>query len=515
VPQLAGTNFRNSWGNRPVDQVLEFIRSAMPMPPGAGRSLTDDEYVAVTAYIMRQNGVEAGTVPLTMSSEGGLAMAQGEELVTAGITPVPGIPGSMPSDRAINSVPEYGEFSETPTGFTRTYSPVENFTPVSDLELRDPPPGEWLHPRGNLGAWGYSPLSQINTENVHQLELAWVWGMEDGIRSQPAPLVRGGIMYLPNWGNTIQALDAATGDLLWEYRRTFPYGTTPAGQVRVRTLAIWDDMIYVATHDAFMTALDARTGVVLWETELADSNLNFENTSGPVIANGKVINGINGCTDLIAEKCFITAHDARTGEELWRTYTIPRPGEPGGDTWGGLPLELRGGADVWNIGSYDPELGLVYFGVSQMKPRSPASRGTVRTKKDSFLYTNSTLALDENTGEIVWYYQYVPDESLDMDEAMEQVLVDVDGVPTLFQIGKHGILWKLDRRDGKFLDLTETVFQNILELDRETECRRVSTGHTRCQARRCPGRTAISASWPRMTCGRLKRSGASNNVRPS
>ena len=465
APQLAGTNFRNSWGGRPAAQMLQYMRSSMP--PGGEGSLTDDEYSAITAYIMSQNGVDPGTTPLSFASEGGLAMAEGAVLATGGTTPVPGRAGSMPSPGGRNAVPDYGELSETPTGFTRTFRRVEGFTPVTDAELRSPPDGEWLNPRGNLGSWGYSPLSQINTENVHRLELAWVWGMEDGTRSQPAPLIRDGVMFLPNWGNTIQALDAATGDLLWEYRRIFPEGMR-GGRGRARTLAIWGDMIYVSTNDAQVIALDARSGVLQWEARLAAPNLGYENTSGPIIANGKVINGINGCTRLIPESCFITAHDAQYGDELWRTFTIARPGEPGGDTWGGLPWELRGGGDVWNTGSYDPELGLVYFGVSGMKPRPAVSRGTVRTEADSILYSSSTLALDENTGRIVWYRQYVPDESLDMDEAMEQVLLDIDDQPVLFQIGKHGILWKLDRRDGRFLGLKETVFQNILELDYET-----------------------------------------------
>ena len=465
APQLAGINFRNVWGNRVATQLLQYILSSMP--PGGEGSLTDVEYSAIAAYIMSQNGVDPGTTPLSFSSEGGLAMVEGAVLATGGTTPVPGVAGSIPSPGGRNSVPAYGERSETPTGVTRTFQRLEGFTLVTDAELRNPPDEEWLNPRGNLGSWGHSPLSQINTENVHRLELAWVWGMEDGTRSQPAPLIRNGVMFLPNWGNTIQALDAATGELLWEYRRNFPDGMS-GGRGRVRTLAIWEDMIYVSTNDAQVIALDARSGVLRWEAKLAEPDLGYENSSGPIVANGKVINGINGCTRLIPESCFITAHDARTGEELWRTFTIARPGEPGGDTWGGLPFELRGGGDVWNTGSYDPELGLVYFGASQMKPRAPVSRGTVRTEADSILYSSSTLALDENTGRIVWYRQYVPDESLDMDEAMEQVLMDIDNQPVLLQIGKHGILWKLDRRDGRFLGLKETVFQNILELDYET-----------------------------------------------
>ena len=249
------------------------------------------------------------------ASSGGMAMAPGAMLVTDGTTPVPGVAGSIPSPWGRDAVPEYGELSETRTGVTRTCRPLENFRPVSDAELREPSAGDWLNPRGNLGSWGYSPLDQINTENVHRLELVWVWGMEDGTRSQPAPLIREGVMFLPNWGNTIQALDAAGGDLLWEYRRTFPDGMS-GGRGRVRTLAIWEDMIYVSTNDAYLVALDPRTGVVRWEAQLAAPGLGYENSSGPVVANGKVINGINGCTRLIPESCFITAHDGRTGEEL-------------------------------------------------------------------------------------------------------------------------------------------------------------------------------------------------------
>ncbi len=464
--QLAGNDFRRNWGPRPVAEFLGYISRAMP--PGGAGGLTAEEYTAIAAYIMRQNGVAAGATALTLASPGGLVTAAGASLAVDGpalVPPVPGTPGTGPSPWGVNSVPDFGSYSTTPTGTTWTFRRVDSFRPVSDDQLQDPPPGEWLNARGNLGSWGYSSLDQINTETVGRLRLAWVWGMEDGTRSQPTPLVRDGLMFLPNWGNTIQALDAATGDLIWEYRRTFPEGMS-GGRGRVRTLAIWEDLIFVSTNDAYVVALDATTGVVRWESALARSDLGYENTSGPVIANGKVINGISGCTRLIEESCFITAHDARTGRELWRTFTIARPGEHGGETWGDLPWELRGGGELWNVASYDPDLGLVYFGVAQAKPWAAVSKGLAMT--DSTLYTNSTIALDENTGRIIWYRTYVPNESLDLDEAMEQVLVDIDGVPSLLQIGKHGILWKLDRRDGSFLGLKETVYQNILELDYET-----------------------------------------------
>ena len=282
--------------------------------------------------------------------------------------------------------------------------------------------------------------------------------MENG-RSQQAPLVRDGVLFLSNPGNVVQALDAADGTPLWEYRRRFAGG--PRGQLR--TLAIWEDMVFVATADAHMVALDAATGTVRWETRIADPEKGYSNSTGPIVADGRVINGINGCGRFHDESCFITAHDARTGRELWRTYTVARPGEPGGDTWGDLSFGLRGGADVWMTGSWDPELGLVYFGTAQAKPWVAASRGL--TTADSTAYANSTLALRVEDGSIAWYYIHVPGESLDMDEALERVLLDVNGEPTVISIGKHGILWKLDRRDGTFLGLRETVYQNILDVD--------------------------------------------------
>lgn len=474
APQLAGGNFRNRWGSQPVADLLQRTRETMP--PNAPNSLSEAEYTAIIAYIIRENGVAPGEAQLTFATPGLVVAGSGgaapaTDAPAVAIYPEPGRPGNTPTPggRGFGAPPPpVGQVTETPTSVTVTYRPIENLTPVSDAELASPPAGDWLHWRGNPGSWGYSPLSQITTENVGQLELAWVWGMHPGTNNH-APLERDGILYVINAWNIVQALDATDGTLLWEYRRNFP-DERPTGGFglggQTRTIAIWEDMIFVATLDAYLVALDARTGQVRWETQIADSQKGYTNAHGPLVADGKVINGINGCQQFYEDSCFITAHDARTGQELWRTYTIARPGEPGGDTWGDLPLELRGGGDVWNGGSWDPELGLVYFGVAQPKPWVPASRGL--TAADSALYTNSTLALDVDTGEIVWYRQHTPGESLDLDEAMEQVLVNDGPLPTLLTIGKPGILWKLDRRDGRYIGARETVYQNALTLDAET-----------------------------------------------
>ena len=467
APELAGRSFRRAWDDVPIRELLENIRTTMP--EGDPESLSDEEYEAVVAYIIRENGGVLGGVSLTGAPVAVPGASRPEDASSpqegsppAVVPPVPGRPGTGHSPHALTGPPPggVGDVTETPTGLTRTWRPAAA-APASGDDLADPPAADWLHWRGNPGSWGYSPLDQVDASNVHRLQLAWSWGMEDG-RSQQAPLVRDGVLFLSNPGNVVQALDAADGTPLWEYRRRFEGG--PRGQLR--TLAIWEDMVFVATADAHMVALDAATGTVRWETRIADPEKGYSNSTGPIVADGRVINGINGCGRFYEESCFITAHDARTGRELWRTYTVARPGEPGGDTWGDLPFGLRGGADVWMTGSWDPELGLVYFGTAQAKPWVAASRGL--TTADSTAYANSTLALRVEDGSIAWYYVHVPGESLDMDEALERVLLDVNGEPTVISIGKHGILWKLDRRNGAFLGLTETVYQNILDVDYET-----------------------------------------------
>lgn len=498
APELAGPSFVRAWGSRPVAELLKYTRTTMPDEDP--ESLSDAEYAAIVAYIVQQNGSAFGdaTVTGTVAPAPEPTDAAVPETARPGAEVVPPSPGKLgtgPSTKTrVRPPASVGDVTKTPTSITATYRPVANLRPVSDAELADPPSSDWLHWRGNPGSWGYSQLSQITTGNVAKLQLAWSWGMEEGT-SQQGPIVHDGVLFLSNPGNVVQALDARDGTPLWEYRRRFPSGGGEG--VQLRSLAIWEDRVFVATGDASLVALDARTGLVRWETSVADPELGYRNTTGPIVADGRVINGISGCGRFYEESCFITAHDARTGRELWRTFTVARPGEPGGETWGDLPVELRGGADVWMTGSWDPQLGLVYFGTAQAKPWVAASRGL--TTADSTAYANSTLALDVEDGHIVWYYTHIPGETLDMDEALERVLVDVDGVPAVLSIGKTGILWKLDRRNGRFLGLTETVYQNVFDVNHETGAVRYRDDIARARAGDwmdvCPS-TAGGHNWP-------------------
>ncbi len=339
---------------------------------------------------------------------------------------------------------------------------AKDFKPVTDAALLNPDPADWPNWRRTLDGWGYSPLKQINTQNVHQLQLAWSWGLKPGL-SQPNPLVANGTMYIPSPGGGVQALDAANGDLLWEYT---PKGADGDG-VRtsvMRSLAIYADKVYAAIADARLVALDARTGAIAWERQVGDSKLGYTYSSGPIVVKGLIVAGITGCQRYKNDVCFISAHDAQTGREVWRTSTIARPGEPGGDTWGDLPLMFRAGGDAWIPGSYDPSTNLIYWGTSQAKPWTRFARGT----DGDALYTNCTLAIDPATGKIVWHYQHIPGETHDMDETFERILVDFNGRQSVFSMGKLAILWELDRKTGAFLSAHDLRYQNLVDVDTRT-----------------------------------------------
>lgn len=443
-PQLAGSNFLAAWGSRVARELVTTVRTTMP--PANPGSLSEEASVNIAAFILAANGATPGNQPLT----------------AANATPI----RSMASGRPAIALQAGGQVAAAsasgPKGIT-VAGEVKNYVPVTDEMLRNPAPGDWLMIRRNYQAWSYSPLTQINASNVKQLQLAWSWSMNDGSgANEPTPIVHNGIMYLANVGNMVQALDARNGELIWE-NRIGPDLSNGLGAIR--SLALYDDKVFLATTDVRLLALNARTGKVEWETRIGDPAKGYGNTSGPLVIQGKVIQGMGGCDRYKDTGCFISAYDAQTGKQLWKFETVAREGTPGGDTWGKLPDLLRAGGDTWITGSYDPQLNLTYWGVAQPKPWMRAIRGTNGTA----LYTTSTLALHPNDGSLAWYFQHVPGESLDLDEVYERVLVDSNGQNLVFTIGKAGILWKLDRKTGKFLDAKETVFQNVFDnIDRRT-----------------------------------------------
>ncbi len=427
-PILSGNAFLQRWATQTPALLLGNIQANMP--PGGNDNLTDDDYIDITAHILATNGVDEVEEALT---------AQTDFVIAQNITRL------VAAQQRAEPPPPQGL---TVAGNTEDF--VE-FVPLTDALLENPNPGDWPMHRRNYYAHSYSPLDQINTDNVGNLTLEWVWNMHEG-DSEPAPLVYNGIVYLINPGNVIQALDGKTGELIWEH------WTGPANRQDMRNIAMYEDKIIQATTDARLVALDARTGEQIWESVIADSSKGFSNSSGPIVADGKVITGLAGCARYIPEDCYISAHDANTGELLWQFVTIAKAGDPGGDTWGDLQDVFRAGGETWITGSYDPELKLTYWGTAQQKPWVPVSRHL--TIDDAGLFTNSTVAVDVDTGSLDWYFQHVPAEALDLDEVFERVLVNRGDERLVYSIGKYGIMWKNDRVTGEFKGFTETVFQN-------------------------------------------------------
>ena len=358
--------------------------------------------------------------------------------------------------------------------------PPAPFVPVTDAMLEDPAPGDWLSWRRTPDGWGYSPLDRIDTGNVGELRLVWSRALSAGSQ-EGTPLAYGGVLYMPNPRDVIQAIDAVTGDLRWEYRRALPDDVDDyvGGSTVNRNIAIFGRHVIDTSTDDYLYALDTETGGLVWETRILDYRVNpARHSSGPIIAGGKAISGRSCRPGGGPEACVITAHDAETGAEVWRRRLVPAPGEPGDETWGGVPFEERVHVGSWMAPSYDPELNLVYVGTSVTSPAPKFLLGGIDNKH---LYHNSTLALDGDTGEIVWYYQHLNDH-WDLDHPFERLLVDTAVAPDPAAVswinprlrrgevrrvltgipGKTGVVYTLDRETGEFLWARPTVTQNVI-----------------------------------------------------
>ncbi|HEX7237484.1 MAG TPA: PQQ-binding-like beta-propeller repeat protein [Gammaproteobacteria bacterium] len=438
---LAGTEFIGRWGNRATSDLIVQARSTMP-PDNPG-GLPADTYTNVVAYLLQMNGGTASENEIDANTTARV----GQGLTGQAVAAAAAAPSAPPE----------------PTGVV-VAGTVPRFTPVTDAMLRNPAADDWLMLRHDYSATSYSPLAEITAENAHLLRLAWIWPMRDGGTNQPAPVVHEGTLYLANTGGIIQALDAKTGDLIWEHH--VGADISPRGIALYRNMVIFESAgeWAVRPQAARLIALDARTGETVWSAELPGV---YATNSGPLAVNGLLIQGGGTCTVYEQTKCSISAYDAATGQQRWLFHTVALDGEPGGDSWGGLPNLYRAGGEAWITGSYDPDLNLTYWGTAQAKPWMPASRGMKTT--DVALYTSSTLALNASTGKLQWHYAHAPGESFDLDVVFERVLVDSGAEKWVFSVGKDGVLWKHDRKTGEYLGHKETVFQNVwASFDRET-----------------------------------------------
>lgn len=344
---------------------------------------------------------------------------------------------------------------------------LKALTPVTDDLLRDPPDGEWVDWRRTYDGWGYSPLKQIDRGNVKGLQLAWSWSMASG-PTNGVPLVHDGVIFIQHYGDTLEALDAATGDLLWRWQRRVPRGVAARQK---RGIAIYGENVYATTSDSKLIAVNMRTGELTWEQQVGADEKNYYISGSPMVVNGKVLIGTTGCATVQTGGCFISAFDAGTGKPLWRFNTTAQGEDAAGKSWNGLPPGKRLGGAVWTAGTYDKELNLVYFGVGQPYPWNAYARGTLPPKDapgvtNDALYTNSTLALNPDTGELVWYHQYLPNDSWDMDYSFERKIVEarVDGRMRKLVVtsGKMAIVEAVDAETGEFVFAKDLGLQTLV-----------------------------------------------------
>jgi alcohol dehydrogenase (cytochrome c) len=349
---------------------------------------------------------------------------------------------------------------------TPLFGQVQNFKPVTQEMLEHPSPDDWLMYSRTYDAQRYSPLKQVNRENVGKLRMAWSRGLGAGT-TETVPLVYNGVMYVVTPGAIVQALDAATGDLLWEYKRKVPEGVARAA--RTKSLAMFQDVVVYTAPDSYVVGLDARTGEQRWETKTDGRG----HTSGAIVVDGKAISG-GACVGK-RESCYIAAHDALTGKEIWRFYTSPSLGEPGDASWGGAALEKRQ-ASTWGLpGTYDPIRKLMYWGIANPMPdqriaRHDGNPDAVSRTAPADLYSNSTVALDPDTGKLAWYYQHLPGDDWDSDYTHERTLLRTPFNPdtkyvkwinpnihrgeerdVAVTVGEAGGVFELDRATGQFL----------------------------------------------------------------
>lgn len=443
-PPLRGQAFRQKWAEKTVGELLSYI--ATSMPPAQPGALGDTTYAALVAAMLEANGLRPGTRELSPDP----TKLQGVRM-----------PLEVPSGQ--QQLHEYSlgvSANANLPSWPAPPNPLNSFRPVTDALLSSPPREDWLTWRRGHDDSGYSPLDEIKKENVERLRVAWSLTLPPG-PNLATPLVHDGVIFVHSYGDHLQALDAVTGDELWHYARRLPQGRTPAVQ---RSFALYGDKVYLSTSDAHVVALNAKTGDLVWDRSVNNAGERWNTTGGPLVAKGKVMQGVNGQG---SGGAYIVALDAETGVEAWRFHTVARPDEPGGNTWNGLPLEKRSGGSVWTSGSYDPRLNLAFFGAAPTYDTGPL-RNSVNQPgmTNKALYTGSTIALNPDTGKLVWFYQHMPNDQWDLDWAFERQVIElsIEGETKKLVVtsGKPGIYDAVDAASGHYEFSFDMGLQNFV-----------------------------------------------------
>ena len=346
--------------------------------------------------------------------------------------------------------PGYAQQPSTPLG-----SPVTSERLLKASEE----PENWLMYSGQYNSQRYSRLTAIDKSNVNQLEVKWVKQLETLADVETTPLVVDGVMYLTQSPSNVFALDASTGSQFWTYEHTLPEKLSLCCGRQNRGVAILGETLFLGTLDAKLIALDAKTGAIQWETQSADAATGYSKTAAPLVIGDKVISGIAGGEYGI--RGFLDAYDAKTGELAWRFYTIPGEGEPYNDTWEDDSWKT-GGAPTWITGAYDPDLNLVYWGTG-----NPGPDWNGEAREGDNLYSDSVVALDADTGELKWHFQFTPHDVHDWDATQIPILIDIefDGRPRKLLLfpNRNGFFYVLDRVTGEFLRGTAFAKQTWAE----------------------------------------------------
>lgn len=447
---LRGEPFLTKWGRQPA-ALWSFI--AASMPPGQGGTLRDGDYRAITAYVLQVNGTNsAGRLPAASESAGPAPALD---------APPPNVAVSPFNRAELNHDAIYQR--ET----ARKNAILRNLAPVTDKVLQAPPDGDWLMWRRAYSALGFSPLKQITRQNASGLRLAWSWALYPS-QNEITPLVHDGVLFIHS-GAAAQAFDGISGELLWQYVRKLPDSLQGGRTARSKGIAIYGSALYLPTVDGHVISLDARTGKLLWEKRILTPEQlaqGVQLNGVPTVVKGKVMMGISQSLT-VKGGCYIFALDAQTGEEVWRFNTVAQPGELGGDSWNGVPAEQRFGGAQWTGGSYDPDLNLVYFGTGNTYNTATLIRPDADpAPSNAGLFTESTIALDPDTGRLAWYFQHMSRDVWDMDWAYEQSLIDlpVDGKIRKLVVtgGKMALFDGLDRSTGRYIWSRDPGLQNIV-----------------------------------------------------
>lgn len=437
---LTGERFLNRWSGQTAGDLFTAVRR---MPPSAQGSLDTRTYASILAYLLAENGWPAG-----------------DRELPADATALTGVMNPADRPRRTTGRPA----SESMGRLVRGPSRLDTLTAVTPNLLQTPPPGDWLLWRRTYDGVGFSPLTQITKDNVADLRVAWSWSLPPG-SNMMVPLVHDGVIFTYNFGDIVEANDATTGEILWRYQYTLHRGAY--SYHAKKGIALAGHRLIVPTSDMHVIALDMRSGALLWDHTIEiGGETSFLMKNAPLIVKDKAIVGLAGYGG-VERGSFILALDLETGTPAWRFNTVARPGEPGGNSWNDLPLDRRSGGSVWNPGSYDPELNLVYFGTAPTYDTQPL-RARVATPgvTNDALFTNATLALNPDTGRLVWYFQHQRNDQLDHDWAFERVVSRMPVNGTMRKVvvtgGKQAIFEAVDAASGEYLFSIDLGMQNVI-----------------------------------------------------